>query len=164
MFNPHVDEEFAEQQVLKEENKKRENRKSKYGNQHYLDYKKDHNLTWGEVPFVCHYCGIIFHRSKVKPKTLPKNCSEECRDLSFDPSVGAITSEKVLNLPWDKIKTQIISGKAAPEISENVGVCLATLHKHVRYKFGVKLQNRMKDNGKKRRLEGHQSYFSNLNK
>lgn len=164
MFDPHIDEEFAEKQAMLKKDKEREERRSKYTTPYYLEYKKKNKVPWGKVPFHCHYCGTIFNRSKVKPKTLPKNCSEECRDMGFDPSVGAITSEKVLNLPWDKIKTQIISGKAGPEISKNVGVCLATLHKHVRYTFGVKIQNRMKENGKKRRLEGHQTYFSNLNK
>ena len=142
----------------------REERRDKYTTPYYLDYKREMKIPWIKVPFHCHYCGTIFHRSKVKPKTLPKNCSEECRDNSFDPSVGALTSEKVLALPWDKIKMQIVSGKAGPEISKSVGVCLATLHKHVRYKFGVKVQDRMKDNGKKRRLEGNRSYYSNIKK
>lgn len=157
-------EEKKKKAKLVRESKEREERIDKYTTEYYLAHKEVYKLSWGEVPFICHYCGKEFHRDKVKPKTLPKNCSQECRDLAFDPSVGGIISDKVLNLPWDKIKTQIISGKAGPEISKDVGVCLATLHKHVRSKFGVKFQERLKDNGKKRRLEGHRTYFNNLNK
>ena len=144
--------------------REREERRLKYTTEYYRKYKEDKKCKWFSVPFVCHYCGKTFRRIKVKPRTLPKNCSEKCRDLSFDPSVGGISSDKVLNLPWSKIKMQIISGKAGPEIAKSVGVCLATLHKHVRYKFGVKVQDKMKDNGKKRRLEGSRSYYSNIKK
>ena len=131
-----------------------EKRKEKYTPKFYRTLKLKQDLTWREVPFVCIQCGKTFNVEKVKPKMLPKNCSEECRNESFDPSIGAITSSHLLNVDWKKVRVLVDRGKTGPEIAKTIRVSLATLHKYIKKKMGVKILNKMVDSGKRRRKQG----------
>ncbi len=126
-------------------------RKDKYTPEYYFKLKKTHGFKWEEVPFTCHQCGKVFHRKYVKPKSLPVNCSTECRAAAFDPSISDKPLERIEKLNWDKIMMLLNSGKTGPQIAKVMGISLLTLHRHLKKKKGVKALNKLFENGVRHR-------------
>jgi len=100
-----------------------EKRKAKYTTEYYHKLKKKLNVFWRDVPFTCHNCGTEFHVERVKPQTLPVNCTDECRMDAFDESIGEITSTRILELDWNKVRRLIEAKKNRPPNSRDHGDC-----------------------------------------
>jgi len=136
-------------------------RRRKYTPAYYINLKKDKGLKWKEVEFVCIECGDIFHKNAVKPRTLPVNCSEGCRMDAFDgKSIGGTIPPRVRAIKWPEVRTMINGGRSGPEISKKLNIALTTLHKYAKKKLGTPFLKKLIENGKKRRKQGQESYYT----
>ena len=130
-------------------------RQKKYTPEYYRKFKDESGLRWCDVPFICHACGKEFKLKKVKPKKTPKYCCVECRADMFDGSaLGKISSAKLNGVNWEEVRDMIKIGKTSTHISKHHKICVVSIHKHVKKRYGTALLEKLIENGKKARKRG----------